>query len=157
MNGQARLQEHRLWLIEARGDESLSPVHFLPPDMQENSRLSLALVLLNKNTLVGLAASNPELALALQTIRMRALLRQHLATASQRPADAVAYRSEHLHCASPSSFYISKAFVLLTSRCMPWTTTSLHAQQPSNLLLDIYNTSAIARCSCTTSQMVAPP
>ena len=113
--------------------------------------MSLAKVLLTNNTLVGLAASNPELALALQTIRMRALLRQHLATASQRPADAVSYRSEHFHCISLSFFYISKAFLLLTSKCMQWPTTFLHAQQPSNLLMNLSNSLASARSSCTTS------
>ena len=50
--------------------------------------------------LTSLASSNPPLALVLQTIRLRVLLRQHMAAASLspakpgRPVDAVQYRSK---------------------------------------------------------------
>ena len=53
--------------------------------------------------LTSLASSNPPLALVLQTIRLRVLLRQNMAAASLspaqpgRPTDAVQYRSEALN------------------------------------------------------------
>jgi len=69
--------------------------------VQKSHRLSLAQALLSRSTLVSLAASNPALALALQTIRLRVLLRQYMAAASQRPSkeglqtDAVQYGSKY--------------------------------------------------------------
>lgn len=52
--------------------------------------------------LTSLASSNPQLALVLQTIRLRVLLRQHMAAGSLkptmpgRPKDAIQYESELL-------------------------------------------------------------
>ena len=65
--------------------------------------MSLAQALLDKRVVAGLAAMNPALALALQTVRLRILLRQHIAVAHARnaaiaagpsPEDVALYRSK---------------------------------------------------------------
>ncbi|CAK0772657.1 hypothetical protein CVIRNUC_003986 [Coccomyxa viridis] len=67
---------------------------------ERSTRLSLAQALLDKRVVAGLAATNPALALALQTMRLRVLLRQHIAVAYARHAATAARRS-----AEDAAFY----------------------------------------------------
>ena len=66
--------------------------------------MSLAQALLDKRVVAGLAATNPALALALQTMRLRVLLRQHIAVAYARTAATAAGRS-----AEDVAFYRSES------------------------------------------------
>ena len=63
-----------------------------------------AQALLDKRVVAGLAATNPALALALHTMRLRVLLRQHIAVAYARNAATAAGRS-----AEDVAFYRSKS------------------------------------------------